>query len=314
MATESAKSTKKPATEKKASVYDVVTAQVIDMLQAGVCPWRKPWVNQAPRNGKSGRRYHGINTFILGMSPFADPRWFTFKQAQEMGGMVRKGEKGRPVVFWTIREVEDKATGEKEQVPILKYSTVFNAEQVDGLELTPIAESHDEPLDGAQHVVDTYFAAHETLSLVHGGDEASYSPRRDTITMPHRTAFVSIESYYGTLFHEMGHSTGHSSRLGRFDKLQEKAHGDHDSYAKEELVAEMTAAFLNNEVGISKEIESTVAYLQGWIQVLKADPRILVQAAGKAKKAADLILGVAQSTEADQPAEQVAPVATPTAA
>lgn len=289
--TKANKAPKAPLVPKK-SVYDVVTSQVIEMLEAGVCPWRKPWVNHSPFNGVSKRPYHGLNTMLLGMTSYTDPRWFSYKQAVAKGGQVRADEKGRPVVFWTFREVENETTGEKETIPVLRYYTVFNAEQIDGLDLPSLDVNHDEPLDVAQEIVDGFMAAQKELALVHGGNRACYSPRHDTITMPGRGQFVTVESYYSTLFHEMGHATGHKNRLGRFEAEQAAAHGDEETYAKEELVAEMVAAFLNNEAGTAHELEATVSYLAGWITALKGDSRLLIQAAGKARKACNLILGI----------------------
>ena len=294
------------APTKKVSVYDVVTSQVIEMLTAGVCPWRKPWTNRFPVNGKTGRKYHGMNLLLLGLSPYSDPRWFTLKQANAMGGQIKADEKCRPVIFWTFREIEDPKTGEKETIPVLKYYRVFNAEQCEGLDLPALDTNEGEPLDAAQAIVDGFVAKQEGLALVHGGNRAYYSPKQDTIQMPSRGQFTSIESYYSTLFHEMGHATGHATRLGRFQADQAEAHGSEETYAKEELVAEMTAAFLNNEAGTSHEMESTVAYLQGWIQVLKGDSRLLVQAAGKARKACDMVLGITRTevvAETPAPAE-----------
>lgn len=292
-----ARASKAPETPEtpKVSVYDVITARVIELLSAGVCPWRKPWTNRFPVNGKTGRRYHGMNLLLLGVTAYSDPRWLTLKQANDMGGHVKADEKCHPVVYWNFREVENAKTGEKETIPILKYFRVFNAEQCEGLTLPALDTDECEPLEGAQSIVDGFLASQKGLALVHGGNRASYSPKHDTIEMPSRGQFTSIEGYYSTLMHEMGHSTGHASRLGRFQADQVAAHGNEETYAKEELVAEMTAAFLANECGLAHELESTVAYLQGWISVLKGDSRLLVQAAGKARKACDMILGITRA-------------------
>jgi len=297
-----------PAKDKK-NVYQIVTEQVIDVLKSGIVPWRKPWTTQRPHNGKSKRPYHGLNRILLGLTSYADPRWFTWNQVKELGGEIREGEakNSHLVVFWNFKEVEDPATGKKETIPLLRYYRVYNAEQTEGLELPALEKDTFEPLDAAQAVVDGYFAAQTGLSLVHGGNEASYSPKADHITMPNRGAFMSVESYYATLNHELAHSTGHATRLKRFATDQAQAHGTQETYAKEELVAEMAAAFLNNEVGIASEIESTVEYLAGWIKALEGDARLLVSAAGKAKKAADLILGITQEATGE-PEAQVAEV------
>jgi len=287
-----AKAKSTPETPKK-SVYEIVTGQVIEMLEKGVVPWRKPWNSREPRNGKSGRAYHGLNALLLGLQPYSDPRYFTFKQAQEKGGCVRKGEKGHMVIFWKMLETKNEETGEKELIPLLRYSTVFNATQIDGLELPSLDQIAFEPMDKAQAVVDSYLGENGP-KLTHGGSRACYSPSRDEIQMPTRGSFVSVESYYSAIFHEMSHSTGHADRLGRFQRDQFSSHDE--DYCREELVAELGAAFLNNLTGISGEMESSVAYLESWIKALRGDSRLLIQAASKAKKAVDLIMGVQAET------------------
>lgn len=290
------------------TVYEMVNERILAALESGVAPWRRPWaVRGGPRNLHSGKPYRGINTFLLGLAPYDSPWWLTYKQATELGGTVRKGEKSSVAVFWKLDTIRDKETGEEKRVPILRYFRVFNLEQCENVrmprgraELVSTTAELGEPerIAAAEAIIGAYPGPR----IEHGGGRAYYSPATDTVTVPDLNRFESAHSYYATMFHELGHSTGHASRLDRFgDKWAEHKFGS-PTYAREELVAEMTAAYLCGETGIlPSTLEQTAAYLDSWRKAIKADVRALVVAAGQAQKAADLILG--------RGAEQAAPVA-----
>ncbi len=270
-------------------VYDVITDRVIEKLEAGTIPWEKPWGGKAgmPQNLKSGKAYRGINVFLLHSLGYESPYFLTFKQAKERGGSVRKGEKGCPVVFWKWLEIED--DGKPKRVPMLRYYTVFNTGQCEGIDTPTIdaPERHHEPIRVAQATVE---AMPTPPGIVHGYTAAAYSPRTDIVRMPKPERFDSNEAYYGTLFHELTHSTGHTDRLGRKGIMDTVMFGSSD-YSREELVAEMGSAFLCGETGILETcIDRSSAYIAGWLKALKNDRKLVVVAAAQAQKSADFIL------------------------
>lgn len=280
--------------------YDVITERISAMLSSGKIPWRRPWNalkaagGQRPRNIE-GRLYRGANWFLLGMLPYSSPIFLTFKQARALGGTVRKGEQGFPVLFWKMLEVTEENAADAESVgrriPFARYYTVFNVEQCEGLDLAqpeaPTMPAEFDPIVEAEAI---WAGMPAQPSLAHGGDRACYIPALDSIRMPPRHAFGAAEGYYETLFHEMGHSTGHASRLNRKEIVTGSYFGARD-YSLEELVAELCAAFLCAEVGIDQAVlENQAAYIQGWMEKLKAEPQAFIVAAARAQKAADYIL------------------------
>ncbi len=275
-------------------VYQIVTDRVVSLLERGVVPWRRPWVGAEvqPQNLATRRTYRGINPFLLGCTGFASPFWLTFKQAKSLGGSVRKGEKASLVVFWKLwdRKRRDPQTGEEslQRVPILRYYNVFNVEQCDGIDAPPLPKAHDfQPIERCESVSE---GMPNRPTIEHREARAWYRPSTDTVNMPQPELFVGPEEYYSTLFHELTHSTGHVSRLRRAGIEKVSAFGSAD-YSREELVAEMGAAFLCGHCGIeSATIENSAAYLNGWLRKLRQDHRLVVTAAGQAQKAADYIL------------------------
>lgn len=280
-------------------LYSTVTDQVIAMLDRGVVPWRSPILGQSkaghPRNLDSGKAYRGVNVFLLAFTSYAkgygSSYWLTFNQAKERGGSVRKGEKATMVVFWKQYETKDRQTGEPTKIPVLRYYNVFNAEQCEGIPapdastFTPI---DFKPIDAAEAIASGYVGG---PTVDHQGQQAFYRPSADAVTMPEPTRFASSEEYYSTLFHELSHSTGHSSRLDRKLDTVPMAFGSTD-YGKEELVAEMSAAFLSGHAGIKPvTIDNQAAYIGGWLKKLKEDKRLVVTAAGAAQRSADWIMG-----------------------
>lgn len=277
-------------TENKRSVADVITDIIIEKLEAGVVPWRKPWnAGAAPRNIVTGKPYRGINTFLLGCT---DSSWFaTYNQITEKGGTVKSGAKSLPVVFWNMKQKLDRDTGYEMTIPILRYYRVFSLEDVHGIAAPepPEATRQFTPIEAAERVID---AMPQRPEIKTGQARAYYSPSLDYINMPRRELFLSDEEWYSTLFHEMGHATGHDSRLNRSTVTKSSYFGSSE-YSKEELVAECCAAFLAAETGIvSVVIDNSAAYINGWLKALKSKDNkgMVIHAAAAGQRAADFIM------------------------
>lgn len=279
-------------------VYTIITDRIIGLLERGIIPWQKPWHGgeQAPRNLISGKEYRGVNVFLLNSMAYHSPYWLTYKQAQELGGNVKRGEKSCPVVFWKWLDVDDPANDQNRRVPFLRYYSAFNVSQCEGIDAhVPVSDNSRRPhqaIAEAERLVSTMPKRPE---IKHGLGQAFYSPSSDFIGMPSPEKFKSGENYYSVLFHELTHSTGHESRLNRKGVAgsdgQWSAFGS-QSYSKEELVAEMGAAFLCGHAGIvERTLDNSAAYIGSWLKKLKDDTRLVVQAAAQAQKAADFILG-----------------------
>ena len=273
-------------------VYEVITDRILAALDEGTIPWRKPWkCGGAPKNLVTGKPYRGLNILLTAMQGYASPYWLTFKQATERGGQIRKGEKGTPIIFWNWqrRQVPDQ-DGEIEEleVPYMRYYTVFNVAQIEGLTLPGDAtEENFSPIVSCEEVI-TKMPSPPTI--VHGFSQACYSFTKDQIRMPPRASFTSEAGYYATLYHEAVHSSGHPSRLGRKGIEEKHAFGSQE-YSKEELIAEIGASFLCGYTGIENEtIENQVAYIEHWRKQLTADKKLVISAAGQAQKAVDFIL------------------------
>ena len=290
------------------SVYEIITERLLEKLEAGTVPWHKPWnaTGGAPRNLISGREYRGVNVFLLGCQAFTSPFWLTFNQARSLGGSVRKGERSTPCVLWKwiARKNENTETGEIEtkQIPLIRYYSVFNAEQCDNISHARLEAKQDEPepfnpIESAEAIVSGY---PKPPSLTHDGrGSAYYRPATDSIHTPTPETFDSEEHYYSTLFHEMAHSTGHESRLARPGITNPIRHASHE-YSQEELVAEMGAAFLLAEAGIDAEglVDNSASYIQSWLRALRSDAKLVIFAGAQAQKAVDHILDRSSECEA----------------
>lgn len=285
----------------KADVYQRVTDAIAGSLERGVRPWMQPW-NAGHAAGRitrplrgNGVPYQGINVLMLWAAAvekgYGAPIWMTFRQAQELGGHVRKGEHGSLVVYASqvTREETDAETGEvtEQEIPFLKGYTVFNVEQIDGLPAhfhAPAAPRLDpvQRIDRAEA-----FIAAVKADIRHGGTCASYSVAEDRVRMPPFEAFRDAESYYATLAHELTHWTRHPSRLDR--EFGRKKWGD-EGYAVEELVAELGAAFLCADLDLTPDVrDDHASYIASWLKVLKNDRRAIFSAAGHAQRAADFL-------------------------
>lgn len=281
------------------NLYAETTASIIAQLKAGVAPWRQKWSGAGtggmPRNAVTNRAYSGINIVLLWSAAqskgFTSPLWLTFKQALDMGGNVRKGEKGTTIVYVGRTEKEDEKTGEDRVITFLKSFTVFNVAQCDGLtlEARKPAFSNTEERDA----IAEEFVQATGARLTHGEGRAYYSTRDDRVNMPAFETFVSADAYYSTLFHELTHWTGAKARC---DREFGKRFGDR-AYAVEELVAELGAAFLCAEFGMDHTGDAA-SYIASWIRLLETDDRLFMTAAAAASKACDHLRGLALTEEA----------------
>lgn len=295
----------------KQDVYERVTAHIVAELEKGVRPWFKPW-NAEHAAGRitrplraNGQPYRGINVLMLWGAAsergYSAPIWMTFKQAQELGGHVRKGEKGNLVVYAnTITKTETDENGQESErdIPFMKGYTVFNVEQVEGLpaHFYALAERPAETVQRIKHA-EAFFAA-TGADIRHGGDRAFFSPAEDRVQMPPIEAFRDAEAYYATLAHEVCHWTKGKDRLDR--DFGRKRFGD-SGYAMEELVAELGAAFLCADLALSPEPrDEHAAYLAHWLAVLKEDKRAIFSAAAHAQRAADYLHGLQPQAEEER--------------
>lgn len=273
-------------------IYSAVTDRIIEQLEQGVIPWHKPWtgIQSGAISGTTGKPYSLLNQMLLGKPG----EWYTFNQIQKLGGRVRKGEKASIVVFWKQTPVSetDPATGEKvvRMIPMLKYFSVFHIDQTEGIERKVIdPEAIDPATDSAADAIIADYIQRSGVKLEHRkGDEAFYSPSADRVVLPLREQFQSMAEYYSTAFHELTHSTGHSSRL---DRISRRAFFGNEEYSREELVAEIGAAALLNHCGIEtgSSFRNSAAYIQSWLRALRNDKKLIVSASGAAAKAFDLI-------------------------
>jgi antirestriction protein ArdC len=283
-------------------IYQAVTDRMVQALERGVVPWRTPWTLAGrPRPMSTGNAYRGVNTWLLALASrergWGSPWFGTYRQIQELGGQVRQGEKSTLVTFWKTLEKEDRdpVTGEvaARAVPMLRKFRVFSACQADGLPARFFPEPGEERLiAGPQAVLDGYVSQAGGPGLRHDVQgQAYYSPAADEIHVPPVAGHLSPEHYYATAFHEAAHSTGHASRLGRAGITSGDAvFGSHE-YGREELVAQVTASMLCAETGISTDeiFANSAAYVGGWLQTIRGDPRMVVSAAAAAQRATDLI-------------------------
>jgi antirestriction protein ArdC len=271
-----------------AEIYESVTARILDCLNDGVVPWRKPWGVAAPRNLSSGHVYKGINQILLSCTAFASPYWVTYKQARSLGGNIKRGERGTPIIFWKVYE-DEKDNGDIDKRFVLRRFTVFNAEQSEGIYIPKLEEPT--PFDALEDCEKVVVGYEDRPSIEHGGGRACYVPSRDLIFMPPKPAFTSSEEYYSTLFHELVHSTGAASRLARKGVTDPTSFASHD-YSYEELIAECGAAFLCAHAGIAPAtLNNSAAYIGSWIKLLRREPKWILNAASQAAKAADRIIG-----------------------
>jgi antirestriction protein ArdC len=287
----------------KRDLYAEVSARIIAELEAGAAPWIKSWSStpgaNSPCNAVSNRPYSGCNVILLWMAQAAGhrtPRFLTFKQALELGGNVRKGERGTKVVFVKQLQVHDKGADDNSSTrlvpmmrPMMREYTVFNVDQCENL---PDSVNTGKPMcvrnpDTRDELADTFLGT-TGADIREGHGEACYIPSRDFISMPAFAGFKGADHFYNVAFHELTHWTGHKARLDRDLKNRFGSR----NYAAEELVAELGAAFLCAEFGFDGDVRNA-GYISNWIELLKADKRAFFTACSHASKAADYLRGLA---------------------
>ncbi len=273
-------------------IYSAITDRIIEALEQGTIPWHKPWIggNSGCISYSTGKPYSLLNHILLGGH---SGEYITFKQATLAGGHIRKGEKSKMVVFWKPYEKVDEETGEITKHFYLRYYNVFHLDQVEGISprwAVSVRHAKDlEPDAVADAIIQGYQDRAGITLRITESDRAYYQPSTDTVVVPRLSQYQCQEEYYSTLFHELTHSTGHHSRLDRISDVV--AFGSHE-YSKEELCAELGAAFLVNHCGLESEssFRNSAGYIQGWLKALKNDKHLIVSAAGAAERAVNLIL------------------------
>jgi antirestriction protein ArdC len=257
-------------TKQHKDVYQIVTDQIVSLLEQDIVPWKKTWTDAGlPRNLISKKPYRGINMLLLNSLNYAQNLFLTFDQVKKIGGSVKKDEKSHLVVFtkWIDTDEEDEK-GKKKQKPMLRYYRVFNIAQCTGipLDLVPQITRESHPILACEHII-----RHMQNKPLIRYDEnlAYYHPKLDYVNMPEMKYFIKEEAYYATFFHELIHSTGHESRLKRKEVMEPTNYGTYD-YSMEELVAEIGSCYLQSMTGIYPDtVSNSGAYIQGWIAKLK---------------------------------------------
>jgi antirestriction protein ArdC len=273
-----------------------ITDLVIKQLQDGKVPWKKPWSAKGfmPTSMTTGKTYSGINLLLLSIlgADHSSPYWITYREAQKRGGFIRQGEKGVPIIKWSKYTRKD-ANGQDVDAFFMKQFTVFNIDQTANVKVPVMPQVDFSSIDeGVQSIIDSYATRPEIYHSIQ--DRAYYSPLTDAIHLPKKEMFTSAEEYALTLTHELIHSTGHESRLNRFNTDESIPTFGSAVYAKEELVADIGATMMLAQVGVQVELDNTASYLAGWLQALQNDSSLIVQASAKAQKAVDYILGAKQ--------------------
>ena len=281
--------------------YAEVTNKIIEALESGVVPWRRPWdpakaQTFGPLNAVTGRHYRGINVLMLGMSPLAfetgDPRWCSYQQAQDKKWQVRKGERASTVFFFRMIEADGRPSpstpddNESRQIPVLRSYPVFHASQIDGIDPYLAAELTDVPWR-VPEAVDTIIL-NSRVAIREGGDRAFYSPSTDHIQMPTKVAFESNDKYSSVLLHELAHWTGHPSRLNRDFSGKFGSH----AYALEELSADLGSVMVSTEIGLNPDIGNHASYAESWLRALREDAskKIIFRCSAAAQRIADTCL------------------------
>ncbi|MDG1530311.1 MAG: zincin-like metallopeptidase domain-containing protein [Paracoccaceae bacterium] len=278
----------------KMNVHQQVTNTILKQLEAGTPPWRRPWIGGGSQGSQplrfNGEAYRGINTLLLwaeGLDKgFTSERWMTFRQAKELGGNVRKGEKSATSIKYGTFEREDD-NGTEAKIPYLRAYRVFNADQIDNLpeEFYIQPEPVRDLGTNTDPELDQFFANTGAKIISTEEPKDFYRPSTDTVHMPPITSFFEARRFYGVLSHEVCHWTGASNRLDRLSKF-----GNRAVYAFEELVAEIGACLLSVQLGVEPDFEQSAAYLQSWITALKGDNKAIFKAATEAQKAVDFIM------------------------
>jgi antirestriction protein ArdC len=278
-------------------IYAIVTDKIINLLDRGIIPWRKPWHGRgAPCNLLTMRPYRGINVLLLNMLGYKQNYFLSFNQVKAIGGSVKKNEKSQLVVFWKYlgknNETATEETAEKKSRRVLRYYHVFNVEQCTGIPdrfIPPVPQNANDPITLCEQTV---LGMPNRPDICHLDNEAYYVPTEDYVNMPDIEYFTKSEAYYATLFHELVHSTGHSSRLDRKGITEKTTYGT-ELYSTEELIAELGSCYLQSHTGaVYDQLANSAAYIQGWLKKLREDKRCIIYASNCAQKASDYILNI----------------------
>lgn len=305
-------------------IYEMVTERVVTAMKDAIekagkgekalAPWRKPWHGGfQPMNLVSKKPYRGMNAFLLAMMDFETPYFVSYKQAKQLGGTVKKGEKGVPVIFWKVSVFKKDQNGNELDEPkklfLLRYYTVFNISQTEGIDekkIPKLKEREFNPIEEGEAII-LNMPNRPELSHSSTDTRAYYRPSTDSVNLPKKELFTGDAEYYTVAFHELIHSTGHTTRLNRKEVMDLNLFGSHD-YSIEELVAEMGAVFLCNQIGIESTFDNSIAYLKSWLKKFQDDTKMLVTASARAQKAVDYITDSAPDyKEKDQDSQKSQP-------
>ncbi len=300
------------AQSKKKPHFELVAEKLIEQLEKGTSPFQKPWDDyiEPPYNPTTDKQYRGLNSIWLSMQGFTDPRWLTFKQAKANDWQVMKGAKGSMISYVKLFDEkvlkDEKGNTLKDEHgqplksvqkldrPIITSAVVFNAEQINGIQKLKIEDREWADLNRVEKIV-----SNSAVKLHHGGTSAFYNPIQDSVTMPHKDRFPDASGYYGVLLHEMGHWTGHGSRL---DRPMVAKFGTQD-YAKEELRAEIASLMMGSELKVGRDFGQHAAYVKSWVSILKDEPFELYRASSDAQKITDYILNFENKRNIEQSKE-----------
>ena len=284
-------------------VYTIITERIMEQLEKGTVPWQHPWHKAGiPRSLISGKPYRGINIILLASLGYEQNYFLTYKQLQEIGGKVKKDEKGQIITYWSVSEKEaESAEGigeeqESKKTFVLKYYNVFNIAQCENIpadKLPPLETRDTSLIPDCESIVANM---PDAPLIKHKEHKAYYNPLQDFVNMPRQKSFKTDDAYYSTLFHELIHSTGHHSRLERPTLIEMSEFGS-DTYSLEELTAEIGTCYLQSLTGTESQFENSAGYIQGWLAKLKNDRRFIYTAAGAAQKAVDYMLNVQIETD-----------------
>lgn len=292
-------------------VYEIVTNTIIEKLEEGIVPWKQPWRDLGlPRNYVTKRPYRGLNLLLLNSLAYPYNEYVTFRQVQELGGRVNKGEKGHLVILWLWldedREQEEPDEAKPRKRPALRYYHVYNIAQCTGIYLPkPESVATRDVVERCEAIIG---GMPNPPKIVHNENEAYYHPVADYINMPRPEMFEGREGYYPVLFHELVHSTGYESRLNRREVMDGNAFGS-EAYSIEELTAEIGSCFLTRHAGVSlDDMRNSVSYINAWLSRLREDKKLIVYASAQAQRAVDYILNVpSQEDHEIADPQQIAP-------
>ena len=278
----------------KNKVYQIITDQFIQSLKQEKIPWSKPWISEKPVSYNK-HVYTGINSLLLSLTEHKSPIWLTFNKIKSLNGNLKKDSKSQIITFWkSLIYKNNLESGETEikNIPYLRYYKVFNFNDIENIPLPKWYVKKDKldfiPMENAEKISNNYLTK-ENLDIKENGSKAYYNPTKDCIGMPTKENFFSENEYYSTLFHELNHSTGHNKRLAR--ESFKELFSSKTEYSFEELIAEIGACFLCSEIGILNKVKNnSKAYIQSWISVLKNNPKMIINASGKAQKSVNFIL------------------------